>query len=95
MAFTGQRRREYDHQRYEENTEFLRVYKVEHGCVDCGYKEHHAGLEFDHILPRKYGTIAQLMGKSRKRILEEIARCELVCGTCHNIRSWNRAWYNK
>lgn len=91
----------YMRDRYARNAEIVRGIKLERGCSDCGYKEHHAGLEFDHIESRaeqeqhngkKRGsqTVARLMGKSIKRILEEIDKCDVVCGTCHRIRTWNR-----
>lgn len=82
--------RRYFRERYAANVAFVQQYKVEQGCVDCGYNKHHAGLEFDHVLPHRRGTVASQMGKSRKVILEEIAHCEVVCGTCHQIRTWKR-----
>ena len=30
------------------------------------------------------------MGKTLKRIQEEIEKCDVVCATCHRIRTWNR-----
>jgi hypothetical protein len=81
---------EFFRKRYAGNVEFVRQYKIERGCVDCGYNAHHAGLEFDHVLPRLRGTVAAQIGKSRKVIIEEIERCEVVCGTCHGIRTWER-----
>ena len=83
-------RRRFDNERYKRNVLFVRSYKVEQGCVDCGYNEHHAGLEFDHLGPRLRGTVAAQLGKSMKCILEEIERCEVVCRTCHGIRTWTR-----
>jgi hypothetical protein len=83
----------YMRARYRENAEWVRQYKVGQGCADCGYREHHAGLEFDHLEARngdQSRTIAALMGKSINRIKAEIAKCEVVCGTCHRIRTWNR-----
>ena len=80
----------YFRKRYAKNLEYVQNLKVETGCVDCGYNEHHAGLEFDHILPRLRGTVASQMGKSLKVIKEEIARCEVVCGICHGIRTYER-----
>ena len=84
---------DYMRQRYERNSEWMRNYKVSVGCKDCGYAEHHAGLEFDHIIPRlgdDSRTVARLMGKSINRIMEEIAKCDVVCRNCHGIRTWNR-----
>jgi hypothetical protein len=87
--------RDYMRKRYEKNAEWVRAYKVEQGCRDCGYNAHHAGLEFDHRDgrdndPKNMLTVAKLMGKSIKRIQEEISKCDVVCGTCHGIRTWDR-----
>lgn len=91
MPYKDPRRfNEFLRHRYAENVAYVQQLKVGQGCVDCGYNTHHAGLEFDHIRPRKRGTVAAQMGKSRKVILEEIERCEVVCGTCHGIRTWKR-----
>ena len=78
---------------YQKNAEWVRQYKLRKGCSDCGYKEHHAELEFDHLEARngdQSRTIAKLMGKTLKRIQEEIEKCDVVCATCHRIRTWNR-----
>jgi hypothetical protein len=74
--------------RRERNREKVNQYKLEKGCSDCGYKEHPAGLEFDHI-GHKNANVAMLMGQDKK-LWEEIKLCEVVCGTCHGIRTWNR-----
>ncbi len=76
--------------RYETNQTFLQNFKLEKGCTDCGYKAHHAGLEFDHIGDDKVHNVSALAGRSMNAILKELAKCEVVCGTCHNIRTWNR-----
>jgi hypothetical protein len=84
---------EYMRKRYQNNAQWMRDYKVSTGCADCGYNAHHAGLEFDHLHGRggdDTHTVARLMGKSIKRIKEEIAKCEVVCGTCHRIRTFER-----
>lgn len=80
----------YFRNRYAANLKFVQDYKVTKGCADCGYDAHHAGLEFDHVSPRKRGTVSEMMGRSMKMLLEEIEHCEVVCRTCHNIRTWNR-----
>ena len=78
-------------QRVEENVEFMRQYKVEQGCADCGYNEHHAGLFFDHLPGfEKEHNLGGMYHHSRSKILEEISKCEVVCGRCHGIRTWER-----
>lgn len=61
-------------------------------CVDCGYKKHLDGFEFDHVpeLGNKEANISRLFregyGKWAK-IQPELDKCQLVCGSCHNIRT--------
>lgn len=57
--------------------------------MDCGWNEHHAGLEFDHR-EDKYLNVPAMTNYSREKLLAEIAKCDVVCGTCHNMRTWNR-----
>ena len=60
-------------------------------CVDCGYTGHIAGFEFDHIRDKKY-AISNMLNQAHKweTILEEVHKCELVCATCHRIRTYKR-----
>ncbi len=70
----------------------IQAIKVERGCADCGYANHPAALEFDH-LPGfvKEHRIAQLAnGAKRAKIMAEIAKCEVVCANCHRIRTAER-----
>jgi hypothetical protein len=50
-------------------------------------------MQWDHLPGTpKLGDISQgLRGLSRDEILEEIAKCELVCANCHAIRTFHRA----
>ena len=58
--------------------------KVESGCVECGYNEHHAGLEFHHIEPRL--GLCQMDGRrSLKWTKAEMAKCLILCAICHAI----------
>lgn len=66
-------------------------YKIEHGCVDCGYAKHPAALDFDH-LP---GTVKVRDIKSGQQLgwealQVEVAKCEVVCSNCHRIRTVER-----
>lgn len=82
----------YMRDRYERNKQIIRKLKTDRGCKDCGYNEHFAALEFDHVdgRDREQDTVARLMGKSINRIMQEIEKCEVVCGNCHRIRTFNR-----
>ena len=67
---------------------FLAQYKVERGCVDCGYNKHHSALEFDHIKGKKLLNVC--FAKSIAQAKKEIAKCEVVCSNCHRVRTYNR-----
>ena len=61
-------------------------------CIDCTVSYPHYVMEFDH----RPGTI-KIMSVSRmvgsapwKQVLEEIAKCDIVCANCHNVRTYMR-----
>jgi len=81
--------KKYNVERALKMRDFLREYKVSAGCMDCGYSAHHAGLEFDHR-EDKFQNLAAMIRYSKEKVLTEIAKCDVVCGTCHNIRTFNR-----
>lgn len=69
---------------------FVKNYKKERSCVDCGYsgKENPCVLDFDHLSDKKYSI--SRMNFSIEKVLEEIKKCELVCANCHRIRTEKR-----
>ena len=76
------------------NRAFVDRYKLMKGCIDCGYKEHSAALEFDHINGREYKRVGQLICQnSLSAVKKEIRKCELVCSNCHAIREYNRRYF--
>lgn len=91
----NKRRARYMSGRYFETVEFVRLYKTEKGCKDCGYNEHHAGLQFDHVIPRSGDDskiISRLTARGIATVMKYITEeCEVVCSRCHSIRTWNRA----
>lgn len=66
--------------------------KLQRGCADCGYNKHPAALEFDHRPGEvKSFNIGEKVGTySMARIMEEIAKCDVVCANCHAIRTAER-----
>lgn len=84
----------YFRKRYSDAMEEVREYKLQQGCSDCGYNDHHAGLEFDHV-EEKEACVPRFFGKGKDKLWAEIAKCEVVCGTCHNIRTFNRTQYSE
>lgn len=84
----------YMKMRYAEAMAWLREYKLEKGCTDCGYNAHHAGLQVDHVVQRN-GDGNKLISRMAVRginiLKRELQDCEIVCATCHAIRTWERA----
>lgn len=76
----------------EQKTAEIHAYQLAKGCMDCGYNKHPAALEFDHRPgEKKLFNIGEQMGnRSRKVLWEEIAKCDVVCANCHNIRTAER-----
>lgn len=54
-------------------------------CARCGVRR---GLEIDHIDPRrKHLSTARMTMVSEKRFRAELAKCQLLCGKCHDHKS--------
>lgn len=71
----------------------LDKYKQEKGCCVCGYNENPFGLEFDHRPgEKKLFSVGCCGSRSDEVMLAEIAKCDIVCGTCHNIRTISRRY---
>lgn len=69
---------------------FLANYKLEKGCLDCGYNKHHSALDFDHVSGTKELNVC--FAKSIGQATKEIKKCEVVCSNCHRIRTYNRLY---
>jgi hypothetical protein len=64
-----------------------------HPCTDCGQTFAYPAMEFDHLPgSEKVNSVSRLAfgNLSWERAAEEIAKCELVCANCHNVRTYNR-----
>jgi len=65
--------------------------KMAAGCVDCGYAEHDVALDYDHLPgATKLFSISGAWGRPWQSILDEIAKCEVVCANCHRVRTVGR-----
>jgi hypothetical protein len=74
---------------YAEFRKFIDAYKVESGCVDCGYAAHPAALDFDHRDPgEKLGTIARMFTYTDERLSAELSKCDVRCANCHRIKTF-------
>lgn len=70
-------------------------YLKAHPCVDCGESDIRV-LEFDHVNGVKRRPVSQLYHYSEKAVQAEIAKCEVRCSNCHEIRtSIQYGWWKK
>jgi hypothetical protein len=61
-------------------------------CADCGHDWPPVALGFDHVPERgpKIFAIGASVSRSYEEIKTEIAKCDIVCHSCHAIRTNNR-----
>ncbi len=60
-------------------------------CKKCG-ENHPGALDFHHInSEEKEGVIGRMVNemRSKKKILAEIDKCDVLCANCHRILHWN------
>ena len=71
--------------------QYLRDLKTKTPCVDCGINYPYYVMDFDHVRGIKHANVMELVSTlSKKRIDQEIAKCEIVCSNCHRIRTHMR-----
>ena len=62
-------------------------------CLDCG-EDDFLVLEFDHVRDKKTNNISTLVRRSNRVSLDalknEIAKCEIRCANCHQMRTLAR-----
>ena len=59
-------------------------------CADCGLHYPYYVMQYDHLdSATKSANIGDMMSSNMAwtTVLKEIAKCELVCGNCHAIRT--------
>jgi hypothetical protein len=81
------------------NIEFVRKYKENKPCDDCGKYFHFFVMDFDHREGEtKIENVAQLAhkGYALDKLIAEIEKCDLVCANCHRLRTFRRLhWKGK
>ena len=76
--------------------QYLRDLKTKTPCVDCGINYPYYVMDFDHVRGQKHANVMELIKSlSKKKIDEEIAKCEIVCSNCHRIRTHMRKMAKK
>ena len=63
-------------------------------CADCGRRFPTCAMDLDHVRGAKEFKVSEAVQRayalSMKRVLEEIAKCEVVCANCHRVRTQQR-----
>ena len=61
-------------------------------CSKCNKIFHYKEIDFNHIKGVKTDDVSSLIMKLKpiSIILEEIAKCELVCANCHRLFTFNK-----
>jgi len=76
--------------------QYLRDLKTKTPCVDCGINYPYYVMDFDHVRGQKHANVMELVSTlSKKKIDEEIAKCEIVCSNCHRVRTHMRKMAKK
>lgn len=77
--------------RRERLAAWFRELKSTLSCTKCG-ESHPATLQFHHLNGKdKTMNVSYIVtgGWGKKRILEEIAKCKVLCANCHSIHHWS------
>lgn len=59
-------------------------------CVDCGQVFPPEAMDFDHVVGGKVKGVGRMTTHHPNAILAEMAKCDLVCGNCHRVRTTTR-----
>jgi len=83
-------------EKYAEKRKLNRQFKIEliklkgSKCIECSLEyngKNAAGFDFHHRDPKekKFDITAGMMNNTRVEVLEEVEKCNLMCGICHNM----------
>ena len=61
-------------------------------CADCGNEYLFYVMDFDHREgEEKMAHVSKLVQRMNlQRLLDEIAKCDVVCSNCHRVRTYQR-----
>lgn len=88
---TAARRRE---RVVRDRVEYLIEFFKDNPCTDCGESDPLV-LEFDHLGEKSFNVGKGLRDRNWQSVLDEIAKCEVVCANCHRRRTARRRGFIK
>lgn len=59
-------------------------------CADCAQWFPPVCMDFDHVRGVKVRGVGLMVSYSTQRLLDEIAKCDVVCAICHRLRTYAR-----
>lgn len=66
--------------------------KTGHPCLDCKETFPHYMMDFDHVKGEKLGNVEAIARKGDiQDVLDEVAKCDLICSNCHRHRTYMRS----
>lgn len=68
----------------------MNLLKMGRPCYDCGGMFSLAAMEWDHARGVKGFNIATGLNRPLEEVVDEIAKCDLVCANCHRVRTASR-----
>lgn len=77
----------------KDRREYVDRLKLETGCTDCGIRIPHPEVyDFDHLPGHeKVKSVSIFLTTGTwEQLIDEIAKCEVVCANCHRIRTRSR-----
>jgi hypothetical protein len=72
-----------------ERARYLIDFFRSHPCIDCG-EDDPIVLEFDHLEGKEFAIAKGLRDRNWQSVLDEMAKCEVVCANCHRRRTARR-----
>lgn len=62
-------------------------------CSDCSIQYPWFVMDFDHVRGQKKFNLSMTTSRQRslRSVLDEIAKCDVVCANCHRIRTFTRS----
>lgn len=76
----------YKHKQAE-HIAFLNAIKAGQPCATCNELYPPCAMDFDHVRGVKRHAVGNMTNYRRERVLEEIAKCQLLCCACHRVKT--------
>lgn len=72
--------------------QFINLLKMERPCYDCGGMFPPEATDWDHLpgTEKLFCVGPEMSSYSLEKVIDEISKCQLVCASCHRIRTAKR-----